>query len=85
MSAELIRMNGRSDANGQFVVALDVGVPNADVSVEVRVANRSGRPGEEDSTAPDEWPPDFFERFAGSMPDLRRWPQGNFEDRPSFE
>ena len=31
------------------------------------------------------WPSDFFERVAGSMPDLQRPSQGNFEDRIAFE
>ena len=30
------------------------------------------------------WPTDFFERVAGSMPDLQRASQGEFEERRGF-
>jgi hypothetical protein len=31
------------------------------------------------------WPKNFFEQVAGSMPRLRRGPQGQFEERLPFE
>ena len=31
------------------------------------------------------WPIDFFEQVAGSMPDLQRASQGEFENRLAFE
>lgn len=31
------------------------------------------------------WPIGFFERFYGAIPDLKRWPQGEYEKREPLE
>ena len=31
------------------------------------------------------WPVGYWEKFAGSIPDLKRWPQGEFEKRDPIE
>lgn len=62
-------------------LSVNDGLSDVDVAVVVQV-----RPlppaGEADENG---WPKDFFERVAGSLPDLERAPQGQFEERLSFE
>jgi hypothetical protein len=76
-----IETSGHTTAEGLLNLSLNIGVSNTDVAVVVRV-----RPlalsGEVDANG---WPRDFFERIAGSMPELLRAPQGHFEERRSFE
>jgi hypothetical protein len=56
---------------------MDVGMADADVAVIVQV--KSLAPSEDlDANG---WPKGFFERVAGSMPELRRAPQGRSEER----
>lgn len=31
------------------------------------------------------WPIGYFDRVPGSMPELKRWPQGEFEERLTLE
>ena len=51
-------------------------VSDADVDVVVTVT-----PVAPDAVDENGWPVGFFERVAGSMPDLRRGSQGEFEER----
>lgn len=80
MLTESIEMCGHTTPDGMLNLSLHVGVSDADVAVVVRV-----RPlvpaGEIDANG---WPKGFFERVAGSMPELRRPPEGDFEDRLSL-
>ena len=55
----------------------------ADVDVAVTVRVRSLAPAK-DADA-NGWPRGFFDRVAGSMPELRRAPQGDFEQRMPLE
>ena len=77
MLTETIETSGHTTPEGVLNLSLNVGVSKADVAVAVRV-----RPlvpaGEVDANG---WPKGFFERVAGSMPELRRPPQGHFEER----
>ncbi len=81
MLTETIEANGHTTPDGVLNLSLNVGVANADVAVVVRV-----RPlvpaGEVDANG---WPRGFFERVAGSMPELVRAPQGHFEKRVPLE
>lgn len=81
MLTETIETSGHTTPNGVLNLSLNVGVSNADVAVVVRV-----RPlvpvGEVDANG---WPKGFFDRVAGSMPELKRPPQGHFEERSPLE
>jgi len=62
-------------------IRLNVGIPDADVSVTIHVEPLSTPR----SAGPNGWPVGYFERVAGSMPDLERGPQGSFEERLALE
>jgi len=77
MLTETIETNGHTTPDGVLNLSLNVGVSDADVAVVVRV-----RPLESASEVdPNGWPKGFFERVAGSMPELSRASQGRFEER----
>jgi hypothetical protein len=61
------------------VLNLSVKTRASDLDVVVTVQVRPILPAAE--TDPNGWPKDYFDNVAGSMPELRRWPQGEFEDR----
>ena len=80
MLNETIETRGHTTEDGTLNLTLNVGVADADVAVTVQV--RSLSPVNElDKNG---WPIDFFERVAGSMPDLQRASQGEFEERRTF-
>ena len=78
---ETIETRGRTAKDGTLNLTLKVGAADADVEVTVQV--RAVTPS--DGVDANGWPIDFFERVAGSMPDLQRAPQGEFENRLAFE
>ena len=81
MLHETIKTHGHTTEDGTLNLTVNVGVPDADVAVIVHVeAVNSAK--EKDANG---WPIGFCERVAGSMPDLRREPQGGFEDRLPFK
>ena len=81
MLNETIETSGHTTKDGILNLSIKVGAADADVAVIVQV--RAVTPeGRVDTNG---WPSDFFERVAGSMPDLQRPSQGNFEDRTAFE
>ncbi|MBC7368724.1 MAG: hypothetical protein H7343_18270 [Undibacterium sp.] len=80
MLTETIETCGRTTPDGVLNLSLNVGVSNAEVSVVVRVTPLAAS-GEADANG---WPKGFFQSIAGSMPDLSRPPQGNFEERLSL-
>ncbi len=68
-----LTLRSRIDENGILRLETPIGMPNTEVEV-VWVVN----PLEKDLN----WPEGFFEKFAGSMPDLPlREPQGEYEVR----
>jgi hypothetical protein len=77
MLTETIETNGHTTSEGVLNLSLNVGVSNTDVAVVVRVRPMASA-GEVDANG---WPKGFFDRVAGSMPELRRPPQGHFEER----
>ena len=78
---ETIETRGHTTKEGTLNVTVEVGVADADVEITVQV--RAITPP--DRVDANGWPVDFFERVAGSMPELQRAPQGEFEDRLSLE
>ena len=76
-----IKTHAHTTEDGMLNLSVNVGLADADVAVVVQV-----RPlvpaGEFDGNG---WPKDLFERVAGSMPELKRAPRGQFEERLSFE
>ena len=81
MLNETIETRGHTTEDGTLNLTVKVGVADTDVAVTVQV--RALAPADEiDANG---WPIDFFERVAGSMPDLQRGPQGEFEKRLAFE
>ena len=81
MMTETIETRGHTTRDGMLNLSVNVGVADADVSVVVHVKPLAA-PGELDANG---WPKGFFERVAGSMPELSRAPQGPFEQRLTLE
>lgn len=81
MLNETIETRGHTTKDGTLNLTIQVGAADADVEVTVQVRAVS----QDDRVDTNGWPIDFFERVAGSMPDLQRPPQGKFEDRLAFE
>ena len=81
MLNETIETRGHTTKDGILNLSVKVGAADADVAVLVQV--RALTPSE--GVDANGWPVDFFERVAGSMPDLQRAPQGEFEDRLALE
>ncbi|HKG60569.1 MAG TPA: hypothetical protein VKB05_12495 [Pyrinomonadaceae bacterium] len=78
---ETIETRGHTAKDGTLNLTVKVGAADTDVEVTVQVRAVSSF----DSVDANGWPIDFFERVAGSMPDLQRAPQGEFENRLAFE
>jgi len=72
------RGSGAHDESGKLNLTVNVDVADADVDVVVTVTPVPVAPDAADENG---WPVGFFERVAGSMPDLRRGSQGEFEER----
>jgi len=76
-----IETSGHTTTDGLLNLSLNVGLSDADVAVVVRIRPLAAA-GDVDANG---WPRGFFERIAGSMPELLRAPQGHFEERSSLE
>jgi len=72
MLNETIETRGHTTKDGTLNLSIKVGAADADVAVIVQL--RAATP--EDRVDAKGWPIDFFERVAGSMPDLQRPSQG---------
>ena len=81
MLTETIETRARTTRDGVLNLSVNVGVADADVNVVVQVKPLTPI-GEVDENG---WPKGYFERVAGSMPELRRAPQGQFEERLPLE
>ena len=77
---ETIETRGRTTKDGTLNLTVNVGAADTDVEVTVQVRAVAAS----NYVDANGWPVDFFERVAGSMPDLQRPPQGEFEDRLPF-
>jgi len=76
MSAS-IELEGHTTADGTLNLSVNVGLPNSDVAVRLVVTPVSAPSGEVAAG----WPDGYFERVVGSMPNLERAPQGDYEQR----
>ncbi|MBI4025111.1 MAG: hypothetical protein HY360_09025 [Verrucomicrobia bacterium] len=81
MLTETIEACAHTTREGVLHLSVNVGVADADVAVVVHVTPLTVA-GEVDANG---WPKDFFERVAGSMPEMCRAPQGRFEERLRLE
>ena len=66
MSNETIATRGHTDKDGNLNLTVKVGAVDTDVEVIVQVRPVTPAKRVDDNG----WPMDFFERVAGSMPDL---------------
>ena len=81
MLNETIETRGHTTKDGILNLSVKVGAADADVAVLVQVRPLMSAEGVDANG----WPRGFFEQVAGSMPDLERAPQGEFEDRLTLE
>ena len=72
MATRVIEARAHTTLDGMLQLNMDLGVPDADVTVLVRVM-----PAPSTRTDANGWPEGFFETIAGSMPGLERAPQGD--------
>lgn len=75
-----IKTRGHTTSDGKLDLRLDVGLPDTDVVIVAHVKPMSATDLDENG-----WPKEFFETVSGSMPELRRWDQGQFEQRLPLE
>jgi hypothetical protein len=75
MPLNVIETLGHTTSEGKLQLDLNVGVASADVAVTVRVMPSAA------NVDANGWPVDFFEKVAGSMPELSRPTQDDFEER----
>lgn len=81
MLNQAIETCGHTGRDGVLTLSVATGLLDADVAVIVRVRPLVSTV-EADARG---WPVGFFERVAGSMPELERPPQGRFEERLQLE
>jgi hypothetical protein len=81
MASKTIETRAHTTKDGRLNLSVDVDVADADVAVVVTVTPVAA------GSAVDEngWPEGFFDRVAGSMPELRRGSQVDFEERLPLE
>lgn len=73
----------RSHVGSDGILHLQVPVELTDRDLEVMVIYQP-LPSQDKSPDSLGWPPGFFERTAGAIPDLQRPPQGESEERDSL-
>ena len=76
-----IKTHGHTSTEGKLDLCLDVGLADTDVEVIVHVKPLPTATELDDNG----WPIGFFETVAGSMPELQRLEQGQFEERLPLE
>ena len=81
-----ITMRAQTNPDGSLDLHVPTGLHGEDVDVVVVVQPAGAGPDKEDL---DElgWPPGFFERTYGCLAGsgLKRWPQGEYEERDPIE
>ena len=80
MLTDMIETKAHTTHDGMLNLSVNVGMSDADVAVTVHVRPLSA--GDVDANG---WPKGYFEQVAGSMPELERHPQGEFEVRLPLE
>ncbi|WP_254512210.1 hypothetical protein [Anatilimnocola floriformis] len=77
----IIQAQAHTTPDGVLNLSVPVGLADVDVAVVLQVkALRVSTDLDENG-----WPRGYFEQVPGSMPDLQRPPQGEFERRLPFE
>ena len=79
--SKTIETRARTTRDGRLDLSVNVDVADVDVAVTVTVTLLPS----ESQVDENGWPLGFFDRVAGSMPELRRGPQGEFEERLPLE
>ena len=77
MLSQTVETRAHTTRDGVLNLSIKVGMTDADVAVSVRVSPLAST-SDVDANG---WPKGFFEQVAGSMPNLERAPQGDFEER----
>ena len=80
MSSKTIEARAHTTKDGTLSLNVNVDLVDADVDVVVTVT-----PVVTGAVDDNGWPVGFFERVSGSMPDLERGAQGEFEERLQLE
>jgi hypothetical protein len=80
MPPDLLETRAHTARDGTLHLDLDVGVADVDVTIIVRAM-----PAATADVDANGWPIGFFEQVAGSMPELERGAQGEFEKRLPLE
>ena len=81
MQTRTIESIEHTTPEGKLNLTVDLGIPNKDVAVIVQV-----RPiAESSSMDASGWPAGYFDSVPGSMPELRRVFEGEYEERPALE
>jgi hypothetical protein len=81
VASKTIQTRAHTTKDGRLNLSVDVDVADVDVAVVMTV---TPLPAGSDVDK-NGWPAGFFDRVAGSLPDLRRGPQGEFEERLPLE
>jgi hypothetical protein len=81
MLSETVETRAHTTQDGVLHLSLIVGIADADVAVTVQVRPLAANEDVDENG----WPNGFFDRVAGSMPELQRAPQGDFEQRLPLE
>ncbi|WP_250124964.1 hypothetical protein [Chroococcidiopsis sp. CCMEE 29] len=78
-----IKLRSHVGEDGMLQISVPIGMTDVDLEVMVIVQPIVKT---ESAKTPEElgWPPGFFERTAGAIPDLERPPQGEYEARESL-
>jgi hypothetical protein len=72
----LIEARTQTTREEKLQLGLNAGVPDAAVTVNARIM-----PSASANVDSNGWPIDFIEKIFGSIPELERPPQGDFEQR----
>jgi len=83
MLTDMIETKAHTTRDGVLNLSVNVGVCDADMAVTVLIRPiSSGASADVDANG---WPKGYFEQIAGSMPELERHAQGEFEERVPLE
>lgn len=81
MNIENIKTRAHTTADGILNLSCNVGLRDSDVAVTIQVRRLDPMTDADE----DGWPRGYFAEVVGSMPDLKRAPQGEFEVRLPLE